>query len=71
MNEEDSKAGPRIVLVGAVQSTELMVRKFAEHEANVVGIFGYEAASTDHVSGYVSLAQTAALEGYAFTPLEK
>jgi len=62
---------PRIVLIGAVDSTELTLSKLIEHSANVVGVFGYESENTDHVSGYVKLADIAASNGYNYFPFKK
>jgi len=62
---------PRIVLVGAVDSTAQTLSKLVEHQANVVGVFGYESENTDHVSGYVELAGIAASNSYSYFPFKK
>lgn len=61
---------PRIILIGAVMSTEMVLKKLAEHEANVAGVFGYESENTDHVSGYVGLAEHAGNFGFAYFPFK-
>ncbi|OED36855.1 hypothetical protein AB833_25955 [Chromatiales bacterium (ex Bugula neritina AB1)] len=58
----------RIVIVGAVQSAEKALCKLIEHKMNVVGVFGFQAASTAHVSGYVDLEVLSAEAGIPFFP---
>ena len=57
MDKATAGAKPRIVLIGAVNSTEVTLKKLAEHQLDVVGVFGYESENTDHVSGYVNLSE--------------
>lgn len=70
---QKTKAGekPRIVLIGAVGSTKVSLHKLAEHQANLVGVFGYESESTEHVSGYTDLAAIAAEGGYHYFSFKK
>ncbi len=71
MQQHSVSDKPRIVLVGAVDSTAQTLSKLVEHQANVVGVFGYESENTDHVSGYVELAGIAASNGYSYFPFKK
>jgi len=71
MLQSETDKNPRIVLIGAVGSTALTLKKLVEHQANVVGVFGYESEDTEHVSGHVCLARAAADNGYRYFPFKK
>ena len=60
----------RVVLVGAVQSTEQTLKKLIELNIDVVGVFGYRAENTGHVSGYVDLEGLSRQAGISFYPFK-
>ena len=59
-----------IVLIGAVQSTEVALKKLVQHQMNLVGVFGYRADSTKHVSGFTDLESLASGSGAKFFPFK-
>ena len=60
----------KVVLIGAVQSTERALLKLIEHRMNVVGVFGYRADSTEHVSGFTDLEAMSLKVGFSFFPFK-
>ncbi len=59
-----------VVIIGAVQSTERALIKLVQHKLNVVGVFGYRAQSSAHVSGFTDLEVIADKAGCKFFPFE-
>lgn len=49
----------RIVLIGAVHSTEATLERLVTHGMQLVAVFGYEPADATNVSGYVNLGPAA------------
>lgn len=49
----------RVLLIGAVESTERTLLKLIEHKLNLVGVMGYQPKDIDRVSGYVDLSSIA------------
>jgi methionyl-tRNA formyltransferase len=56
----------RIVLIGAVRSTEATLERLIAHGMNVVGVFGYRAPDVSSVSGYADLEPAARAVGIPF-----
>lgn len=58
----------RIVLIGAVRSSEVALRRLLAHGVEVAGVFGYRAPDVSQVSGYVDLEPLARSAGVPFYP---
>lgn len=58
----------KIVVIGGVNSSALLVDKLRAHGFDDVHVFGYVPEDVSHVSGWADLSQSAAKAGYRFTP---
>lgn len=62
---------PRIVLIGSVNSSKMMLKKLNEHQMNVVLVLGLNPAVAQNVSGFQDLRPIAEDAGYSFSYFEK
>jgi len=46
----------RVILIGAVKTSLLTLKKLAEHKFNIVGVFGYEPKDATNVSGLTDMS---------------
>lgn len=56
----------RVVLIGAVRSTEATLSRLLAHRLDVIAVLGYRSPDTSRVSGYVDLEPAARAAGIAF-----
>jgi methionyl-tRNA formyltransferase len=58
----------KIVVIGGVASTRLLVEKLYQHGFKDIHVFGFVPVSTANVSGWADLSVTAEKSHYTFTP---
>lgn len=61
----------RIVLAGSVNSSMATLKKLVEHQAGIVGVFGYEPDDTFNISGYVNMQDYCNAQDIRYTPFKK
>lgn len=61
----------RVVVVGGVVSTELLVNKLVEHGFSDVLVFGFEPDDTTNVSGWADLSSTAKRAGFEYSGFKR
>lgn len=61
----------KIVVIGGVVSTELLIKKLAEHGFKDVYAFGFEPEDTTYVSGWVCLKKVVDQAGFHYSGFKK